>query len=274
VTDPTDPTELRDLALEAARAAAALVRERRTHVVVVVDTKTSDVDVVTQPDRESEALIRAIITARRPDDEVLGEEEGTTSGSTGVRWIVDPIDGTVNFLYGLPEYSVSIAAEVDGEVVAGVVVNAATGVEYVATAGDARRDGVPLSCRGPAPLGRRLVITGFSYDAGKRAVQAQAVARLLPEVRDIRRLGSCALDLCHVAEGTADAYVEEGVQLWDYAAGAFIAQQSGVRVEMHPGAYGTPALVAGPDHGFDELMTAVRDAGFIALERGTSTPYT
>ena len=94
------------------------------------------------------------------------------------------------------------------------------------------------------------------------------MARLLPEVRDIRRLGSCALDLCHLAEGTADAYVEEGVQVWDYAAGAFIARQSGVRVEMHPGAYGTPALVAGPDHGFDELLAAVTDAGFLLVGPG------
>jgi myo-inositol-1(or 4)-monophosphatase len=256
--------QLCDLALEAARAAAALVRELRTHGVSVADTKTSDVDVVTQPDRESEALIRELITSRRPHDEVLGEEEGATSGSSGVRWIVDPIDGTVNYLYGLPEYSVSIAVEVEGDVVAGVVVNAATGVEYVATPGEARRDGVLLSARGPAPLHKRLVLTGFGYDSAKRAVQAQAVARLLPEVRDIRRLGSCALDLCHLAEGSADAYVEEGVQLWDHAAGGFIASQAGVRVEMHPGAYGTPALVAAPEHGFEEMLAAVRAAGFLS----------
>ena len=268
--------QLGELALEAARSAAALVRERRTHGVSVADTKTSDVDVVTQADRESEALIRELISARRPHDELLGEEGGTTSGTSGVRWIVDPIDGTVNYLYGLPEYSVSIAAEVEGDVVAGVVVNAATGVEYVATPGHATRDGVPLSARGPAPLHRRLVLTGFSYDSGKRAVQARAVARLLPEVRDIRRLGSCALDLCHLAEGTADAYVEEGVQLWDHAAGGYIAQQAGVRVELHPGAYGTPALLAAPEHGFEEFLAAVTEAGFLAtwagLERGTSTP--
>lgn len=263
--------QLADLALEAARSAAALVRERRTHEVTVADTKTSDVDVVTQPDRESEALIRSLIAERRPHDELLGEEEGTTSGSSGVRWIVDPIDGTVNFLYGLPEYSVSIAAEVEGDVVAGVVVNVATGVEYVATPGRATRDGAPITARGPAPVHRRLVITGFSYDADKRAVQARAVANLLPQVRDIRRLGSCALDLCHVAEGSADAYVEEGVQLWDYAAGAFIAAQAGVRVEMLPGAFGTPAILAAPDHGFEEMLATVTQAGFLALERGTST---
>jgi myo-inositol-1(or 4)-monophosphatase len=277
VTDSSvDPVELRDLALEAARVAAAHIRQRRTGEVRVADTKTSDVDVVTQPDRESEALIRELVLGRRPDDAFIGEETGTASGSSGVRWVVDPIDGTVNYLYGLPEYSVSIAAEAGGEVVAGVVVNAATGVEYVATAGDARRDGVPLGVRGPAPLHQRLVITGFGYDPDKRAVQAAAVARLLPHVRDIRRLGSCALDLCHVAEGSADAYVEEGVNVWDYAAGAFIAAQAGARWELHPGAYGTMAIVAAPEHGFDRFWEAVRDAGFLAgaevLEPRENTP--
>jgi myo-inositol-1(or 4)-monophosphatase len=267
------PGELLELALEAARAASAHIRERRTHGVSVADTKSSDVDVVTLADRESEELIRRLVLDRRPDDAFLGEETGTASGSTGVRWVVDPIDGTVNYLYGLPEYSVSVAVERDGVVVAGVVVNAATGVEYVATVGEARRDGLPLGVRGPAPLHQRLVITGFGYDAAKRAVQAAAVARLLPHVRDIRRLGSCALDLCHLAEGSADAYVEEGVNLWDYAAGAFIATQAGARWELHPGAYGTDALVAAPAHGFDELLTAVREAGFLATRGpGLSPP--
>ena len=256
--------DLRDLALDAARGAAALVRERRSHGVRVADTKTSDVDIVTQTDRDSEALIRGLVLGRRPDDAFVGEESGAAAGTSGVRWIVDPIDGTVNYLYGLPEYSVSVAVERDGEIVVGVVVNAATGAEYVATSGEARRDGEPLAARGPAPLHPRLVITRFGYDAAKREVQAAAVARLLPRVRDIRRLGSCALDLCHLAEGSADGYVEEGVNLWDYAAGAFIARQSGVRTELHPGAFGTPALVAAPEHGFDELLAAVRAAGFLS----------
>jgi myo-inositol-1(or 4)-monophosphatase len=261
---PPDAAELRDLGLEAARAAAALVRDRRTRGVRVADTKSSDVDIVTQADRDSEALIRRMIAGRRPSDGFVGEEGGATGGTSGVRWVVDPIDGTVNFLYGLPEYSVSIAVEIHGEVVAGVVVNAATGAEYVATAGDARRDGVPLSVAGPAPLHRRLVITGFGYDAGRRMVQARAVANLLPEVRDIRRLGSCALDLCHLAEGSADAYVEEGVNIWDYAAGAFIAAQAGARIELLPGADGAATVVAAPEHGFEEFLAAVRAAGFLA----------
>jgi myo-inositol-1(or 4)-monophosphatase len=268
--------QLRDLALEAARQASALIRERRTHEVRVADTKTSHTDVVTQADHESEALIRSIVTAQRPHDGFVGEEGGSSGGTSGVRWIIDPIDGTVNFLYGIPQYAVSIAVEVEGDVVAGVVVNAATGVEYVATAGEARRDGDPIEVAPPTPLDKRLVITGFGYEAPKRAVQAAAVARLLPVVRDVRRLGSAALDVCYVADGKADAYVEEGVQIWDYAAAAFIASQAGVRVELHDGAYGTPALVAAPEHGFDEFLAAVTDAGFlstgVALESAPDAP--
>ncbi len=268
MTPVPDPADLRDLALEAARKAAVLVRERRAAGVSVAATKSSDVDVVTEADRESERLIRGIIAASRPDDAIVGEEGGSAAGSTGVRWIVDPIDGTVNFLYGIPQYAVSIAAEVDGEVVAGVVLNAATGVEYVATRGDARRDGQPISVAGPTPLARRLVFTGFGYEAAKRAVQAAAVARLLPQVRDIRRLGSCALDLCHVAEGSADGYVEEGVNLWDYAAGRLVAKAAGARVELVPGAAGTDALLAAPAHGYDTFREAVAAAGFLASGEG------
>jgi len=259
-----DPGRLRDLALATAREAGALVLRLRAEGVEIAGTKSSDIDIVTAADRASEQLVVDRILSARPDDGLVGEEGDDLRGTSGVIWIVDPIDGTVNYLYGLPEYSVSIAVEHAGEVVAGVVINAATGVEYVATAGEARRDGVPLGVRGPAPLHQRLVITGFGYDAAKRAVQAAAVAGLLPHVRDIRRLGSCALDLCHLAEGSADAYVEEGVNLWDYAAGAFIATQAGARWEMHPGAYGTGALVAAPAHGFEEFLAAVRDAGFLA----------
>jgi myo-inositol-1(or 4)-monophosphatase len=254
------PGELLELALEAARAAAAHIRERRTHGVSVADTKSSDADVVTLADRESEELIRRLVLDRRPDDAFLGEETGTASGSTGVRWVVDPIDGTVNYLYGLPEYSVSIAVEHDGEVVAGVVINAATAVEYVATAGEARRDGVPLGVRGPAPLHQRLVITGFGYDAAKRAVQAAAVAGLLPHVRDIRRLGSCALDLCMVAAGRLDAYYELGVNVWDWAAGALIAEEAGARLHLPPieEAAGEASLIVAAAPGiaaeFDELL--------------------
>jgi myo-inositol-1(or 4)-monophosphatase len=181
-----------------------------------------------------------------------------------VRWILDPIDGTVNFLYAIPQYAVSIAAEVDGVVVAGVVVNVATGREYSAALGHgARGDDVPLGVRAPAPLGQRLIGTGFSYDPHQRSIQGEAVARLLPEIRDIRRQGSCALDLCHVAEGLLDGYVEEGVNVWDHAAAGLIARESGARTEVTLGAGGRDAMICAPAHGFSEFRAAVEAAGFL-----------
>jgi myo-inositol-1(or 4)-monophosphatase len=257
---------LLEVAVRAARAAAELVRERAAAGVTVAATKSSEVDVVTRADTDSEALIRATILAERPDDAFLGEEGDDVEGTTGVRWIVDPIDGTVNFVYGLPEYAVSIAAEVDGRVVAGVVLNVATGVEHTAyrTVDGivARRGEEPVGVRGPAPLAQRLLITGFGYDARVREMQAQGLVRLLPRVRDIRRHGSCALELCHLADGQADGYFELGVNLWDYAAGALVAQGAGARFEVLPGMAGRPLVVAAPEHGFEELRNAVLEAGY------------
>jgi len=263
------PEELAALALATAREAAALVREYAERGVEVAATKSSDVDIVTLADRAAEDLIRARLLAARPDDSVLGEEGDDVVGSSGVRWIVDPIDGTVNFLYGLREFAVSIAAEVDGEVLAGVVLDAANDRAYVGFTdpglpggGSATRDGAALAVRGPAPVSQRLLATGFSYSAEKRAVQAAATARLLPLVRDIRRHGSCALELCHVAEGALDGYLEEGVNLWDYAAGGLIARLAGARLVVLPGAGGTDLVVCGPGHGFDELVELARTTGF------------
>lgn len=266
--------ELADLALEAARLAATLVRERAAQGVTVAATKSSDIDVVTEADRAAETLIRDTVRARRPDDAFLGEEGDDESGTSGVRWVIDPIDGTVNFLYGLPQFAVSIAAEVDGRVVAGVVLNAATGTEYVARTEDgrtvARRDGRPIAVRAAAPLSHRLLATGFSYDREVRVRQAEALTRLIPHVRDVRRLGSCALDLCLVAEGSLDGYVEEGVNLWDHAAGGLIARAAGARTALGTGAGGLELLLCGPAHGFDELARAVEDAGFVVP--GTMAP--
>ncbi|WP_134765872.1 inositol monophosphatase family protein [Nocardioides sp. 1609] len=270
----TDPEPLADLladvALDVAREAADLVREHAARGVAVAATKTSDIDVVTEADRATERLVRARLAERRPDDAVLGEEGDDLPGTSGVRWVVDPIDGTVNFLYGIPQYAVSIAAEVDGVVVAGVVVDVAKRVEYVGRPGPggpgsptvALRDGVPIAVRGPAPLGQRLIGTGFSYLSEVKAVQAAALVHLLPRVRDVRRLGSCALDLCHVAEGRLDGYVEEGVNLWDHAAGGLIARAAGARTGMRAGAGGLDLLLCAPSHGFDDLSEATREAGF------------
>ena len=184
--------ELHDLALTTARSAVELVRGGAERGVTVAATKSSDVDVVTETDRSVEQHIRDALLAARPDDAVVGEEGDDEPGTSGVRWIVDPIDGTVNFLYGIPQYAVSIAAELDGTVVAGVVVNAATGVEWTAyteTDGSlvGRRDGQPIDVRPTVALGQMLVGTGFSYLPEQRELQAAQLLRLLPRIRDIRR---------------------------------------------------------------------------------------
>ena len=264
---------LLDLALEVAREAAALVRERRRGAVSVAATKSSDIDIVTQVDRDSEALIRSRIRTARPDDGFLGEEGHEEPGTSGVRWVVDPIDGTVNFLYDLPQYAVSVAAEEHGVVVVGVVVNVASGTEYTAlrratpeggSTVESCRDGEPIRVRGEAPLAQRLVATGFHYVAETRALQAAAAARLLPHIRDIRRMGSCALDLCHVAEGALDAYVEEGVMPWDHAAGGLVAEGAGATLELTRGAGGRELIICAPEHGFRTFRDAVENAGFLA----------
>lgn len=260
--------DLAALALAVAREAAELVRERARGQVTVAAVKSSDIDVVTEADRASEALIRARLRDARPDDAFLGEEGADLAGSSGVRWIVDPIDGTVNFLYGIPQYAVSVAAERDGEVVAGAVIDVQGRTEYVGHAADvghpatATRDGTPIAVRGPAPMTERLVATGFSYDRRVRVLQAEAVTRLLPHVRDVRRLGSCALDLCLVADGRMDGYVEEGVNPWDHAAAGLIARIAGARTHLEVGAGGLDLLVCAPGHGFDDFLAAVRAAGF------------
>ncbi|WP_139978405.1 inositol monophosphatase family protein [Nocardioides litoris] len=261
--------ELADLALDVAREAAALVRERARGTVEVTDTKTSAIDVVTQVDKDCEALVRERLLAARPDDAVLGEEGDDVAGTSGVRWVVDPIDGTVNFLYGIPQYAVCIAAELDGEVVAGVVVDVAKQVEYVARPGAdgttvALRNGDPISVGPPRPLGERLVATGFSYRTEVKVVQAAAVAQLLPRVRDVRRMGSCALDVCAVAEGMVDAYVEEGVNLWDHAAAGAVARAAGATTVLGRGRGGMTLLLCAPEHGVEELRAATEEAGFWA----------
>jgi myo-inositol-1(or 4)-monophosphatase len=257
--------ELLELGVHTAREAGRLIQSGAARGVTVAATKSSDVDVVTESDRSAERLIRQALLDARPDDAVVGEEGDDEPGTSGVRWIVDPIDGTVNFLYGIPQYAVSIAAELDGEVVAGVVLNVATGHEYTATlGGPAQRDGVPIRVRAVVPLAERLIGTGFSYEAHQREIQAAALLHLLPRIRDIRRFGSCALDLCGVAQGSLDGYMEEGVNLWDHAAGGLIATAAGARVETDRGVGGRLIVIAAPEAGFDEFRSAIAEAGYLA----------
>ncbi|MEZ5095234.1 MAG: inositol monophosphatase family protein [Nocardioides sp.] len=262
--DPGTPAELLALAVEVAEEAATVIARERATGVEVADTKSSVTDVVTRVDRVAEQLIHDRLSTARPGDAFVGEEGGADEGASGVRWIVDPIDGTVNFLYGLPRYAVSIAAEVDGTVVAGVVRDVPSGTTYTATlGGGAFRDSDRLAVRGPAPMAERLVLTGFSYRPEVRRLQAEGVARLLSHVRDIRRIGSAALDLCHVAEGSADGYVEEGVHLWDHAAAGLVAREAGARTRLLTGVGGLSLMVCAPAHGFDELFGVVSEVGLV-----------
>lgn len=262
--DPeVDAKALAALAVDVARDAAALVERRRAEGVAVAATKSTPTDVVTETDRESEVFIRERILAARPADGFLGEEGADVAGTSGVRWIVDPIDGTVNFLYGIPTYAVSIAAEIDGVAVAGAVINPASTETWSAVlGGGAWLDGLPIRVSGENRLDQALVGTGFGYAVPRRAAQAAVLSELIVRVRDIRRAGAAALDLCAVACGRLDATYERGLNPWDYAAGALVASEAGARVGGLRGAPLSPefVLVAAPGV-YDELHDLLAGLG-------------
>lgn len=244
-----DPAELASLAESVAVEAGELALRHRRMGIELAGTKSSRSDVVTAADLAVEQLIRDRIAAARPGDTVLGEEGGSQPGAAGtsggspaaaVSWVVDPIDGTVNYVYGIPAWSVSIAVAVGGQVMAGAVVNPMTGEVFTASAGGgASLNGAPLRRGGDVPdLAVALVGTGFGYTAANRAVDGWVVGELLPQVRDIRRIGSASLDLCMVATGQLDAYYERGLNPWDHAAGGLVAAEAGYTVA---GLAGAPA---------------------------------
>jgi myo-inositol-1(or 4)-monophosphatase len=227
-----DPAALAELARSVAREAADLLLAGHSQAAVV-QVKSSPTDIVTQLDRAAEQLIRDRLLAARPADAILGEEGGEI-GDGSVRWIVDPLDGTVNYFYGLPDWAVSIAAETDGAVVAAAVCVPLRRTLFTATLGggawlesDWHAGPQRLACNSGIPLASALVATGFGYAAAQRAAQGQVAAAVLPQVRDIRRTGSAANDLCSVAAGYVDAYYEQGVHEWDIAAGGLIAREAG-----------------------------------------------
>jgi myo-inositol-1(or 4)-monophosphatase len=249
----TDLEELRDLALAVAGEAAELLRAGRRTPVTVAATKSSDTDVVTEMDRASERLIVTRILAARPDDGLLGEEGSDRVGSTGIRWVIDPLDGTVNYLYGLPSWAVSIGVERDGESVVGVVAVPTLGETYAAVLGGGATlrtsDGTTsLRVNDPVPLDRALVGTGFGYQISRRRAQAEVARHVVPQVRDIRRAGACATDLCHLAAGRLDAFYEVGPQPWDHVAGGLIAREAGARTALIaiPGEADPLVVAAGP----------------------------
>jgi len=223
--------ELLELATDVAAAASEILIDGLTRARLTVDTKTTGTDMVTEMDRAAERLIVDSILAVRPDDGVLGEEGTDRDGSSGVRWIVDPIDGTTNYLYGHPGFAVSIAAEIDGEILVGVVHDPLHHEVFSAVRGQgATRNGATIRASSETRLAHCLVATGFSYEPERRRRQATVLTELLPEVRDIRRMGAASVDLCSVACGRVDAYYERGLQPWDHAAGALIAREAGAQV--------------------------------------------
>lgn len=266
--DGVTVTELRDLAVRLATAAGTLVREGRPERVEVAATKSSDVDPVTVMDRASEDLLREMIAAERPDDAILGEEGDDVPGTSGLTWVLDPIDGTVNYLYGVASWAVSVAVVAGAPepaswtVLAGCVHSVADGRTWSAGLGEgATRDGVPVHVGAPASLSTSLVGTGFGYDAGRRAEQAQVLARVLPQIRDIRRLGSAAIDLCLLADGSLDLYYERGLNPWDMAAGVVVATEAGAVVTGLRGApAGNAMTVAGPAELVEQLAGILEEA--------------
>lgn len=249
------PEALMALAIEAAEAAAE-VHRRHLGTRLEPDTKSSPTDPVTVVDAESERVLLDVLLRARPDDGVIGEEGSDAPGTSGVRWILDPLDGTVNYLYGLVPFSVSIAAELDGEVVAGVVLDAITGDRFSASLGGGAHLGAePLAPRRPRQLAHCLVGTGFSYRSEVRAHQATTLTRILPNVRDIRRFGSAAIDLCYAAAGRLDAYYEIGLNEWDRAAGALVAREAGLTVVGSTGEAPDHLTLAAPP----ELAAALLD---------------
>lgn len=253
--------DLHDLVVRIAVDAAELARTRRAEGVAIAASKSSLVDIVTEADREVERLVVDRIRAARPDDGILGEEGTSIAGSSGLTWVIDPIDGTVNYLYDIPAYAVSIAL-VEGEpdpatwvAQAGAVVDAAHGTLYEAVrGGGARRDGAAIRVADAVPAELALVATGFGYDAERRRRQAAVVQGLIGDVRDIRRIGAAALDLAHVASGRVNAYFERGLQPWDLAAGALLVEEAGGVVRGWGGAKaGSEFLLAAHPHLADEL---------------------
>ena len=256
MTDSED--ELLDVALAAARVAAAELTARFGRRQQGVHTKSSPTDLVSDADVAAEQAIRRVLAERRPHDAILGEEGGAT-GDGDLRWVIDPLDGTVNFLFGIPQFAVSVACEDRAGALVGVVLDPVRDETFAATRSSrSTLDGAEISASAQAELGQALVATGFAYDAAQRARQAAVVAGVIPRVRDIRRAGAAAVDLAWCACGRYDGYYERGNPPWDFAAGALIARQAGLVIRTLPaGPAGPEGMLAAPPRIADELYALV-----------------
>ena len=260
MTPPLD--ELLALARQAAAAGAAVHAAWRGKVLAVT-AKASPTDVVTEVDREAERAVVDVIRAARPDDGILAEEGTTAAGRSDVRWVIDPLDGTTNYVYGWPAYAVSIGVEIGGRALVGVVQDTALDREFAGVVGaGATLNGVPIKVRAPPDLATALVATGFQATAAHRARQGQVLAGVLPHVRDVRRGGSAAIDLASVGAGLVDAFFELGLAPWDVAGGSAIAEAAGARIASIdvPNARG-PLVVAAAPRIMDGLLDLLRAAG-------------
>jgi myo-inositol-1(or 4)-monophosphatase len=262
---PTDLRCLLDLASELARDAGRLHTEG-LRGALRLETKSSPTDLVSQVDREAERLIVERLRRLRPDDAVLGEEGALGDGTSGVEWVIDPLDGTTNYVYGYAAFAVSIAVKIDGRPRIGVVLDSSAEHMYRAIAGfGVTCDDRPIRARESSDLSTALVATGFSYEAAQRERQGAVVARVVGRVRDLRRGGTAALDLCHVAAGRVDAYWELDLSPWDYAAGAVIAAEAGAEVAFPKAAHGRgPAVVAAAPALMPTFLGLLQEAGALA----------
>lgn len=241
------PEDLLALAISVAESAGQLLMQRPQ--VLDVHQKTSAVDFATQMDHASEKLIVEKLLAARPDDGIIGEEGSERESTSGITWVIDPLDGTVNYFYGLAGWNVSVAAkDSDGVLVGAVFAPTVNTLWSAYRGGGAFQNGIAIRCNDPVPLNRALISTGFSYNLELREAQAAHIHRLIPQIRDLRRIGAAAVDLCHVAAGSVDGYFEATLQEWDLAAGGLIAQEAGALVTGRNGAVANHEMViaAGP----------------------------
>ena len=237
--------ELLALARRIGQEAAAMLMDRPAELEV--NTKSTAIDVVTQMDIKVEKFIVEQILAARPDDGLIGEEGAERASASGITWVIDPLDGTVNYLYDLPGWNVSIAAKDEhGQIIGVVTAPSINSTWWAVRGGGAFFNGKQITCNDPIELNRAMLATGFQYDTAHRAKQIEHVSALLPLIRDLRRNGAAAVDLCHVAMGRVDGYFEHGLKEWDWAAAGLIAREAGARFGLYGQAPYMMTLAAGP----------------------------
>ncbi|MEJ6760945.1 MAG: inositol monophosphatase family protein [Candidatus Planktophila sp.] len=234
-----------ELAKKVGSQAAALLMERPP--AFEIEEKSTAIDIVTQMDKKAEAFIVQSLLAARPGDGIIGEEGAAIESRSGITWVIDPLDGTVNYFYGLPGWNVSIAArDKDGSVVGVVTAPTINSTWWASRGGGAFYNGSPIKCNEPITLDRAFIGTGFQYDVAHRVPQIDNVAKILPIIRDIRRNGAAAVDICHVAMGALDAYFEDGLKEWDWAAASLVATEAGARFGLYGHAPYMTTIAGGP----------------------------